>query len=148
MRLKLPMILIRVVVGMVFVLEGALKFIRPDELGAGRFAMIGLPSPHELAPVVGGIEILGGVAIALNLLAGDAAIALLIVIITALITTKIPILMGRYLGPFPPAPLKHYGWLSFLHEARTDICMIFGLVAVMIDSGVKLGRRRRWYQGN
>jgi uncharacterized membrane protein YphA (DoxX/SURF4 family) len=145
-RRALPMILVRVIVSLVFLLEGALKFIRPETLGWGRFAAIGLPWPHYLAPLVGGIEIGGGAAILLNLFAGDAALALLVVIITALVSTKIPILLGRPFGPFPLAELKQYGWLSFLHEARTDLCMVFGLVAIAIDSGVRVGRRRRWYQ--
>jgi len=145
-RRALPMILVRVIVGLVFLLEGALKFVRPETLGWGRFAATGLPWPHYLAPLVGGIEIGGGAAILLNFFAGDAALALLVVIVTALVTTKIPILLGRPLGPFPLAELREYGWLSFLHEARTDLCMVFGLVAIVIDSGVKVGRRRRWYQ--
>jgi hypothetical protein len=66
--------------------------------------------------------------------------------LTALVTTKIPILLGRPLGPFPLQTLKEYGWLSFFHEARTDLCMVFGLLAILIDSGIKVGRRRRWYQ--
>jgi uncharacterized membrane protein YphA (DoxX/SURF4 family) len=45
----LPMILIRVMVGLIFLLEGVLKFVRPEALGAGRFAAIGLPFPHQLA---------------------------------------------------------------------------------------------------
>jgi len=140
------MILIRVVVGLVFLLEGILKFVRPEDLGAGRFAVIGLPYPAQLAPLVGGIEIGGGGAILLSLYAGDAALVLLVVIITALITTKFPILLGRPLGPFALPKLNNYGWLSFFHEARTDFCMVFGLLAIIIDSGIKIGRRRRWYQ--
>jgi len=87
---------------------------------------------------VGGVEIIGGIAILLNFYAGDAALALLVVIVTAVVTTKIPILLGRPLGPFALAKLNHYGWLSFLHEARIDLCMVFGLVAVMIDSGLRV----------
>jgi uncharacterized membrane protein YphA (DoxX/SURF4 family) len=145
-RRDLSMILIRVLVGLVFLLEGSLKFLRPEELGAGRFEAIGLPFPHYLAPLVGGIEIVDGAAILLNIYAGDAALALLVVIVTALVTTKLPILLGRPLGSFPLEQLKEYGWLSFFHQARTDFCMIFGLLAIVIDSGLKLGRRRRWYQ--
>ena len=145
-RQNLPMILIRVIVGLVFLLEGVLKFVHPAELGAGRFAAIGLPFPQGLAPLVGGIEIAGGAAILLNFYAGDAALALLVVILTALITTKFPILLGRPLGPFALPRLNSFGWLSFFHEARTDLCMVFGLVAVVIDSGIRVGRRRRWYQ--
>jgi uncharacterized membrane protein YphA (DoxX/SURF4 family) len=140
------MILIRVIVGLVFLTEGILKFARPDELGAGRFAGIGLPVPHLLAALVGSIEIAGGAAMMLNFFAGDAALALLVVILFALVTTKLPILLGRPLGPFELAKLAHYGWLSFLHEARIDLCMLFGSVAVLIDSGLRIGRKRPWYQ--
>jgi len=143
MRNRLPMILIRVIVGLVFLTEGILKFLHPGELGSGRFAHIGLPFPYIAAPLVGAIEIAAGAAVILNLYAGDAAILLLLVIITALITTKIPILLGRHLGPFAPPKLEHYGLLSFLHEARTDLSMLFGLVAILLDSGVRMGRRRR-----
>jgi len=143
MRNRLPMILIRVIVGLVFLTEGILKFLHPGELGSGRFAHIGLPLPYITAPLVGAIEIAAGAAVILNLYAGDAAILLLLVIITALITTKIPILLGRRLGPFAPPKLEHYGLLSFLHEARTDLSMLFGLVAILLDSGVRMGRRRR-----
>ncbi len=63
------------------------------------------------------------------------------VIITAQITTKIPILLGRPLGTIrAPAKLTHYGLLSFLHEARTDLCMLFGCVAILLDSGLRFGR--------
>ena len=145
-RRNLSMILIRVMVGLVFVLEGSLKFLRPEELGAGRFEALGLPIPQFLAPLVGGMEIGGGAAILLNLYAGDAALALLVVIVTALVTTKLPILLGRPLGPFPLEKLKEYGWLNFFHQARTDFCMVLGLLAIVIDSGLKLGRKRHWYQ--
>ena len=37
MRKNLPMILIRVIVGIVFLTEGILKFVYPGELGVGRF---------------------------------------------------------------------------------------------------------------
>lgn len=142
MRKRLPLILIRVIVGLVFVTEGILKFVHPAELGAGRFAHIGLPFPYVTAPLVGAIEIVGGTAVILNLYAGDAAVLLLLVIITALITTKMPILLGRHLGPFAPPKLEHYGLLSFLHEARTDLSMLFGLVAILLDSGLRIGRKR------
>jgi uncharacterized membrane protein YphA (DoxX/SURF4 family) len=145
-RRELPMTLIRVIVGLVFLLEGALKFLLPAELGVGRFALIGLPFPHQVAPLVGGVEIGAGAAVLLNFYAGDAALALLVVIFCALVSTKLPILLGRPLGPFSLAKLSHYGLLSFLHEARVDLCMLFALVAILIDSGLRMGRRRPWYQ--
>ncbi len=147
MRKSLPMALVRVIVGLMFLTEGILKFARPDELGAGRFAHIGLPYPHVLAPVVGGVEIAAGGALILNLYAGDAALLLLVVILTALFTTKLPILLGRHLGPFAPPKMDESGLLSFLHEARTDLCMLFGLVAILLDSGMKFAQQRSRNQG-
>lgn len=148
MRRDLPIFLIRVIVGSVFLLEGVLKFLRPEELGAGRFAGIGLPFPHLLAQVVGSVEIAGGAAILFNFYAGDAALVLLVVILSALVTTKLPILLGHPLGPFALTKLHQYGLLSFLHEARVDLCMVFGSIAVLADSGLSLFRKRRWYQND
>ncbi len=147
MRKSLPMILIRVIVAVVFITEGALKFIYPGELGAGRLAHIGIMYPRVMGPLVGGVEIVAGAAVLANFYAGDAAILLLVVIFTAIVTTKIPILLGRPLGPFALAKnLSHYGILGFLHEARTDLVMLFSLVAIVIDSGVRGGKKTRWYQ--
>ena len=143
MRKSLPMILIRVIVGVVFLTEGILKFVYPGELGTGRFAHIGLPFPHLLAPSVGAVEIAAGGALVLGFYAGDAALLLLIVILTAIVTTKVPILLGHPLGRFAPARLEHYGVLSFIHEARTDLAMLFGLVAVLLDSSMSLGLKKR-----
>src|SRR5579859_1761038 len=142
MRKNLPMILIRVIVGVVFLTEGILKFVYPGELGVGRFAHIGLPFPHFLAPCVGAVEIVAGGALILNVYAGDAAL-LLVVILTAIVSTKVPILIGHPLGRFAPAKLDHYGVLSFIHEARTDLSMLFGLVAILLDSGVKVSLKGR-----
>ncbi len=146
MRRDLPMILIRVAVGLVFLTEGVLKFLQPTELGAGRFAAAGLPFPEVLAPLVGGVEIAGGLAVLFNFFAGDAALPLLAIILAALVTTKLPILLGHPLGPFALAKAVRYDWLGFFHEARTDLSMICALLAVIADSGVRVGHRRQWYQ--
>lgn len=146
MRRSLPIILVRTVVGLVFLTEGILKFALPAELGSGRFVHLGFPLPNLLAPFVAVVEIAAGAALLLGLYAGDAAVLLLIVIIVAIVTTKIPILLGHPLGQFQPPKLAHYGVLSFLHEARTDLCMLFGCAAVLIDAGLQLGKRKQWYQ--
>jgi putative oxidoreductase len=146
MRRDLPMIVIRVMVGLIFLIEGILKFVRPQELGVGRFAAIGLPYPQVLAPLVAVVEIVGALAVMAGLYAGDAALALMTVIVVALLTTKLPILLGRPLGPFSLVKLAHYGLGSFLHEARVDICMLLGTLAVLLNAGLKMGRRRPWYQ--
>ena len=136
--MRLPMILIRIVVAVVFISEGVLKFVWAGELGAGRFAHIGFPAPQVLAPLVGAIEIGAGLAVLANFYAGEAALCLLAVIATAIVSTKIPILLGRPLGPFAlPGNVNHFGVLGFLHESRTDLAMLFSLVAIAMDSGLK-----------
>jgi hypothetical protein len=82
----------------------------------------------------------------MNLYAGEAALLLLIVVVASLVTIKVPILMGHSLALLQPGKLPRYPLLSFFHEARVEICMIFGSLAVLADSGLKLGRRRPWYQ--
>jgi hypothetical protein len=39
--------------------------------------------------------------------------------------------------------ISHYGILGFLHEARTDLATFFSLIAIVIDSGVRAGRKTR-----
>jgi hypothetical protein len=53
-------IIIRVMVGAVFLSEGIQKFLFPADVGAGRFERIGFPSPELVAPFVGCIEIACG----------------------------------------------------------------------------------------
>jgi uncharacterized membrane protein YphA (DoxX/SURF4 family) len=141
------MILIRIVVAVVFISEGVLKFAWPGELGAGRFAHIGFAAPQILAPVVGAVEIGAGVAVLANFYAGQAALCLLAVIVAAIVSTKLPILLGRPLGPFAmPKNVSHAGVLGFLHEARTDLAMLFSLVAIAVDSGVSGRRKARGFR--
>jgi putative oxidoreductase len=131
-------ILIRIVVGGVFLTEGIQKFLYPAELGAGRFAKIGIPMPDIMGPFVGGVEMIGGALIILGLLARIAAIALLDISV-AILSTKIPILFGHGFGGFSLTKLPRYGFLSMLHEARTDLAMWFGLLFLLIvGSGRKL----------
>jgi uncharacterized membrane protein YphA (DoxX/SURF4 family) len=125
-------ILIRVLVGWVFLVEGILKFRLPQELGVGRFASIGIPDPHFTAPLVGGVEIVCGALVILGLLTRWACIPLLIDIVVAILSTKIPILLGRPFWHFAVPNVKHYGILGMLHEARTDFSMLLGLLFLLI----------------
>ena len=112
-------ILVRFLVGGVFFSEGVQKFLFPDALGAGRFAKIGIPAPHFLAPFVGCVEIVCGAMAVLGLLTRLASIPLLINISVAILTTKIPM-------------LSKSGLWATLHEARTDYCMFLGLLFLLI----------------
>lgn len=124
--------LIRLAVGAVFFFEGVQKFLYPDDLGAGRFAKIGIPWPEVMGPFVGGIEVVCGALILIGLFTRFAAVPLLISISVAIISTKVPILLGHGFGPFTPAGLPRYGFLSMMHEARTDLAMWLGLVFLLI----------------
>ena len=129
---KSAVIIIRVLVGWVFLVEGILKFRLPQELGVGRFTNIGIPAPHVMAPFVGGVEIVCGFLVIIGLITRLACIPLLIDICVAILSTKIPILLGRAYWRFALPNLKHYGALSMLHEARTDFSMLLGLVFLLI----------------
>src|SRR5689334_24816841 len=88
-------ILIRLVVGGVFLSEGIQKFLFPADLAAGRFAKIGIPAPEIMGPFVGGVELVCGTLIIIGLLTRLAAIPLIVDMLVAIITTKIPILLGH-----------------------------------------------------
>jgi uncharacterized membrane protein YphA (DoxX/SURF4 family) len=125
-------ILIRLLVGWVFVSEGIQKFLFPAQLGVGRFAKIGIPSPQIMAPFVGAVEIIFGSLVILGLLTRLATIPLLCVIGTAIATTKIPL-------------LRTSGVWTMLHEARADFSMLLGLLFLLIvgGGGLALDRARR-----
>jgi putative oxidoreductase len=124
-------VLIRIVVGGVFFTEGIQKFLYPSELGAGRFAKIGIPSPEILGPFVGGIEVICGALVVLGFLTRLAVLLLLIDISIAIISTKIPVLLGHGFSGFSLPKLARYGLLSMIHEARTDLAMWFGLLFLL-----------------
>jgi putative oxidoreductase len=125
-------ILIRLLVGGVFLAEGIQKFLFPAELGAGRFAKIGIPWPEFSAPFVGVAEIVCGGLVLAGFLTRAAAAVLLIDISVAIASTKIPILFGHGLGPFSVPKLPRYGAWSFLHEARVDLSMWLGSLFLIL----------------
>ncbi|HZL46763.1 MAG TPA: DoxX family protein [Opitutaceae bacterium] len=140
-------VLIRLVVGGVFLNEGILKFVDPVANAAGRFAGIGIPWPEFSGPFVAVVETLGGLLVLVGLFSRPAALALLVDISVAIFTTKIPILLGHgYLG-FSLMKLKSYGWLSMVHEARTDFAMWFGLLFLLVAGPGALALDARWRAG-
>jgi uncharacterized membrane protein YphA (DoxX/SURF4 family) len=122
-------------VGGVFLSEGVQKFLLPEALGAGRFAKIGIPAPAVMGPFVGVVETVAGVLILIGLCTRLACLALLIDISVAILSTKVPILLGHAFAGFALPKLERYGLLSMLHEARTDLCMWLGLVYLLIAGG-------------
>ena len=121
-RVAAAALLVRLMVALVFLSEGIQKFLFPAALGVGRFAKIGIPAPEVMAPFVGVVEIGCGLLLVLGLATRLAAIPLLIDILVAIATTKVPML------------LKSGVWAA-AHEARTDYCMLLGLLAVIMIGG-------------
>lgn len=129
-------LLIRLSVGAVFLSEGLQKLIYPAELGAGRFARIGIPWPEAMGPFVGIVEIVCGALVLAGLLTRLAAALLVVVMVVALISTKLPILLGHDVLGFHVRKLPRYGFWSMAHEARTDWAMLLGgLFLVVVGAG-------------
>jgi putative oxidoreductase len=127
-------ILVRLLVGLiVFLPEGIQKLAYPDLLGAGRFAKIGIPLPDIMGPFVGVVEIICGSLIIIGLLTRLAAVPLVIIMIVALISTKLPILLGHDVGMFRlPTDMKRFGFWSVMHESRADLTMLLGCIYLAI----------------
>ena len=123
LRAAAGLFLLRLLVGWVFLTEGMQKFLYPSTLGAGRFAKIGIPVPQFTGPFVGVVEIVCGALLIVGLHTLFMAIPLFIDIATAIATTKVPILLKQ-------------GFWPAMHEARTDFCMLIGLIAIaLLGSG-------------
>jgi putative oxidoreductase len=112
-------ILIRLVVGAVFLSEGIQKFLFPADLGVGRFVKIGIPASEVMAPFVGIVEIVCGALILIGLLTRLAAIPLIIDMLVAISTTKISILVKS-------------GFWAMAHEARADWAMLLGSIFLLV----------------
>jgi len=118
-RFSRAVILVRIIVGWVFLSEGIQKFLFSTDLGVGRFAKIGIPAPEIMAPFVGYVEVVFGICILMGIITQYAAIPLVIDMVVAFVSTKIPILMQQ-------------GFWKMAHEARVDLAMLFCLVFLVL----------------
>jgi putative oxidoreductase len=114
---------IRLAVGLIFFTQGILKFTDPH-MGVERFARIGFPEPYFTARFVGTFEIICGLLVLLGLRTRASSVPLLIVICTAIATTKIPELTR-------PAQ----GFWFMVSDARTDFAMLCSLIFLIIAGG-------------
>jgi len=117
-------IIIRFMVGVIFVSEGIQKILYAEKLGTGRFVKIGLPYPDFLGNAVGSIEIICGALLIIGLLTRLAAIPLLLIMVVAIATTKVQL-------------LADHGFWSMLHDSRTDWSMFLGNTFLIINGGGK-----------
>ncbi|MGA8144906.1 MAG: DoxX family protein [Candidatus Acidiferrales bacterium] len=115
-------LLIRLPVGLIFLTQGILKFIDPN-MGVIRFTRIGFLHPYFTAHFVGTFEIACGLLLLIGLWTRVAAIPLLIVITTAIATTKLPELFRA-----------SQGFWYMVSDARTDFAMLCSLL-FLISAG-------------
>lgn len=128
-------VLIRIMVGVVFLVEGIQKFLYPSLRGAGRFEKMGFPNAEFFGPFVGVFEILAGALLLIGFLTRGAALVSLTIMTVAIIVTKIPVGLGESFGPFELRELKTYGFWSMAHEMRTDFAMWLGSLFLLIKGG-------------
>ena len=112
-------LLVRLAVGSVFLSEGIQKFVFPAALGVGRFVKIGIPAPEVMAPFVGIVEIVCGLLLLAGLAIRLASIPLVIDMLVAIGSTKVPILVKS-------------GFWAMAHEARVDFTMLLGCIFFLI----------------
>ena len=117
-------IFIRIIVGLIFISEGLLKYKLVQWLGPGRFTEIGFSHGFFWAYFTGAVEIFCGLMILSGLLTRLASVPLLIIMIAAFITTKLPLLETK-------------GFWTFLHEYSLDFSLTVLLILLVIHGGGK-----------
>lgn len=128
---KIPTLLIRLAVGLIFLSEGIQKYLFPDSLGTGRFEKMGFSHPSFWAYFTGTFEIVCGILILLGLLTRLAVIPLLAIMLVAFITTKYPLLLDK-------------GFWAMAHDYRTDFAMTLLLLYLLINGGGNHSLDKRW----
>jgi putative oxidoreductase len=118
------LILIRFVVGFVFLSEGIQKFLFPELRGVGRFESIGLPWPEFLGYWVASFEVLCGLAISLGFLTRLAVIPTIIIMLVAFATTKSQVFYDK-------------GFWELMHGSRTDWAMLLCSIYLLIHGSGK-----------
>lgn len=112
-------LIIRLIVGVLFISEGIQKFLFPAIRGAGRFEKIGLPMPEFLGNFVGFFEIMCGALILIGLLTRLSSIPLIVIMLVAFATTKSEVYLEK-------------GFWEMLYGSRTDWSMLLGSIFMFI----------------
>lgn len=112
---------IRLAVGLIFLTQGILKYTDPH-MGVERFTRIGFPHPLFTAHFVGFFEIACGLLVLVGRWFRVASVPLLIIICTAIATTKIPELARA-----------GQGFWFMVSDARTDFAMLMCLLFLVVS---------------
>jgi putative oxidoreductase len=90
-RLNAALMVLRVVVGAIFVAHGAQKLFT---LGlpaiSGGFGQMGIPFPGLVAPLVAGVELLGGLALIFGVVTRLASVGLALEMLGAILVVHLP----------------------------------------------------------
>lgn len=105
---------IRYSVAFVFITSGLMKFLSEELVNT--FIGLGLPYPVYFMHIVALVEIICGLLIAANKHVRNAAIPLILIMVAAIILTKVPLLPS--------------GLVFFAFSARLDIVMLI-LLAIL-----------------
>jgi putative oxidoreductase len=123
-------LIMRLMVGGVFLSEGILKFVYTNQ-GVGRFTKLGMPAPELTATFVGTLEIVGGILLMAGLFTRVIAIPFIIEMVVAILTTKISLYLGTSPLPLPPA-LPKVGFWAVMHETRSDYAQILTSIFLLV----------------
>lgn len=123
-------ILIRCMVGGVFLWEGILKFVYTNQ-GVGRFTKLAIPAPEFMAHFVAVLEIVGGVLLISGFLTRLIAVPFVIEMVVAILSTKVALYFGTSPLPLPPSPPQSGAW-AVLHEIRSDYAQIMSVLFLLV----------------
>ena len=131
-------LLIRLMVGAVFVSEGIQKFLFVADIGAGRFEKIGFSSPEATAQLVACFEIACGCLVLLGLLTRIAVIPLIVITLIFTYTLgsrKLSEVEGRLLKLLSGTMMLALGVLLVvapvaLNDLRVALALLTGSLAI------------------
>jgi putative oxidoreductase len=129
-------LLLRLMAGGVFLWEGILKFVYANQ-GVGRFTKLGFPWPHQTADFVAGLEIVGGLCLLGGLATRLFAMAFIIEMVVAMLSTKIGLYAGTSPLPRPPSPPAMGAW-AVLHEVRSEWAQLLTCLFLLIQGPGRL----------
>ena len=123
-------LLLRLMAGSVFLWEGILKFVYPNQ-GIGRFTKLGFPAPHFTASTDGWLEIIGGMLLLTGFLTRLIAVPFIIEMLVAMASTKITLYLGTSPLPLPPVP-PQIGFWAVLHEIRSEFAQLLTCAFLLV----------------
>jgi putative oxidoreductase len=119
-----PGLIIRLIVGLIFLSEGIQKFLYPELLGSGRFEKLGIRPSVFWSDFTASFEICCAVLVILGWLTRLAVIPLVLIMIVAFEATKLPELINT-------------GFWALAHDGRTDFAMTMLLIFLFINGSGK-----------